>query len=151
MSSTDVDGSPGPFGAVHHVALALNNVPLREEQFWGPLLGFFGYTQKSKSTEGRMSFWHHGAFGQAIVLWETRGDHVGKPHSRWAAGLQHISFHCNTRQQVDDFAALLKKLGAPVTDEPAERGSAAFYSALGDSPDGIHIEATCHTGLPLGQ
>ena len=155
MSSTENKNlaeavSPAPFGIVHHIGLAVNGVAKAEEAFWGPVLRRFGYTQvrKPTETESGMSLWRQPESGFVITLWETKDGHEGKRHNRWAAGLQHVAFHAQTRKQVDDFGAFLKDLGATVTDEPAERFP-GFYSVLADDADGIHVELVAPPGLPL--
>ena len=65
---------------------------------------------------------------------------------RHGVGLQHLAFNALSRQAVDALHALLLRIGARVTDAPAEyeHYSDGYYAVFFQDPGGIALEF-CHT------
>ncbi len=61
--------------------------------------------------------------------------------SQYRVGLHHLSFRAGSREEVDEFDALLRSIGAKITS-PAGPGPfwPGYYSVVCEDPDGIRIE-----------
>lgn len=65
---------------------------------------------------------------------------------RYGIGLQHLAFNAPSRERVDALYQALMKMGANVTEAPAEypRYSPLYYAVFFTCPSGIALEY-CHT------
>lgn len=77
------------------------------------------------------------AFGIMQGDEEYRGDRFVQRR----VGLHHLCFRARTREDVDEFHALLQELGAVIVHPPQEdEWAPGYYSVLCEDPDGIRIE-----------
>lgn len=59
----------------------------------------------------------------------------------------HVAFTAESRERVDAFYAAAMAAGATSRDEPAVRPEyhPDYYGAFVNDPDGVNLEAVCHT------
>ncbi|WP_067566284.1 GNAT family N-acetyltransferase [Ferroacidibacillus organovorans] len=93
-------------GTLHHVEINVSNLQ-RSVEFWGWLLGYLGYEPYQNWTTGLS--WRKG--GIYIVLVQTESDYLEPRYHRKHAGLNHLAFYAESRQQVDELTNLLRTMG----------------------------------------
>ena len=83
----------------------------------------------------------HGWFAGEYMFVITHSAQAGDRFSQFRVGLHHLSFRANSREEVDDFGAMLKQIGARIV-HPPEDGPfwTGYYSVLCEDPDGVRIE-----------
>ena len=87
-------------GLVHHVDLTVTDLE-RSRAFYDAVLGFLGYERVADDADG--SDWNRtgdGAF-HSIGILRSRGEHADRRHDRYSAGLHHLAWTSDTREDVD--------------------------------------------------
>lgn len=109
-------------GTMHHFAIFISDMQ-RSEKFYASILENLGYAQgqrtKDESIPGHMpdvedSFIIWTGSGGAISICSANPNLPNKSHDMYSPGLHHIAMAADSREQVDDFAEHLKKIGAGV-------------------------------------
>jgi predicted lactoylglutathione lyase len=125
-------------GTMNHLGITLSDLKRSEEKFYAPILGFLGYEKVEDSDE--MTLWLSGANSCAINLWQAKVL-ADRPHDRYAPGFHHFAFNADSREEVDQLHALLRKIGATVLDAPAEYDYLpGYYAVFFADPDGQKFE-----------
>jgi catechol 2,3-dioxygenase-like lactoylglutathione lyase family enzyme len=77
-----------------------------------------------------------------IVLVQTREKHLHIPYHRCRTGLNHLAFHADSRQEVDDLTNALTECGVPIlyADRHPFAGGKDYYAAFFEDPDRIKVE-----------
>jgi catechol 2,3-dioxygenase-like lactoylglutathione lyase family enzyme len=130
-------------GGVHHVDLSVAD-PRAARPFWEAVLGFLGYRVSTNYGHGGYDFdlGRHGGAFCSIGIRPTSGDNAGRAHDRYSAGLHHLAWNADSRDDVDALHALLRTIGATVLDAPAlypEYGE-GYYAVFFADPDGLKLE-----------
>lgn len=89
---------PDDAGLLHHVELSAEDLEAAVN-FWDWLLGALGYRGKD-AWDGSRSWIRGPTYG--VVAAAGRPDH---PFDRAAPGLNHLAFHAESREQVDEITA----------------------------------------------
>jgi catechol 2,3-dioxygenase-like lactoylglutathione lyase family enzyme len=122
---------------IHHVEINVSNLQ-RTTDFWGWLLGEFGYTVFQQ--------WEHGIswkFGETyIVFVQTEQPYLDIVYHRKATGLNHLAFHARSKDQVDEICAQLAAKGYPILygDRHPYAGGEGHYAVFFEDPDRIKVE-----------
>ena len=124
-------------GLIHHIELYVADLK-KSMDFWGWFLEKLGY-EPFQAWEGGHS-WRlgHGY----IVFVQTEERFLDIPYHRCRVGLNHLAFHAESREQVDEMAALLKKKGFPIlyANRHPYAGGPDHYAVYFEDPDRIKVE-----------
>jgi catechol 2,3-dioxygenase-like lactoylglutathione lyase family enzyme len=119
---------------VDHISLRVGDYQ-RSKAFYGKLMPFLGFhvLDEYPDTMG----WTNGK----TRLWIGQADAEGKTHKHRIGdiGLHHYAFELQSRKDVDDLQAFLKKLGAKIVD-PAGEYYDDYYAVFFLDPDGLKLE-----------
>lgn len=129
-------------GGFHHVDLTVRD-PLASRPFYEAVLGFMGYAIADVYDYGfDMDLRIDGRFTASVGVLKARGDNSERPHDRYSAGLHHIAWNAESRDDVDALHALLVSIGANVLDPPADypRYGLGYYAVFFTDPDGLKLE-----------
>jgi len=125
-------------GTIHHITLYVSNLT-KSRDFWHWLLvERLGYTVYQEWDSG-ISF----RFGETyldFVQTETRNLDV--PYHRCRPGLNHIAFHCATKEIVDSIVSNLELRGVKLLypDRHPYAGGEGYYAAFFEDPDRFKVE-----------
>ena len=130
-----IQGRP-PTGAIHHVELWVPNLD-RAIVSWGWLLTSLGYRMFQDWPGGRS--WQS---GHAYIVVEQSPARTASRHDRCRPGLNHLAFHVNGRELVDDLTAeaLLHGWRLMFPDEHPFAGGPQHYAAYLENADGFEAE-----------
>jgi catechol 2,3-dioxygenase-like lactoylglutathione lyase family enzyme len=123
-------------GMIHHVELWVPNLT-RAEASWGWLLSELGYQPFVQWPEGQS--WQ---MGTAYIVLEQSPDRVAGRHDRCRPGLNHLAFHVNGQDVVDELTAeaLLHGWKLMFPDEHPFAGGPQHYAAYLENADGFEAE-----------
>lgn len=130
-----VGGRP-PTGAIHHIELWVPNLD-RAIVSWGWLLTSLGYRMFQDWPGGRS--WQA---GHAYIVVEQSPARTASRHDRCRPGLNHLAFHVNGRELVDELTAeaLLHGWRLMFPDEHPFAGGPQHYAAYLENVDGFEAE-----------
>jgi catechol 2,3-dioxygenase-like lactoylglutathione lyase family enzyme len=124
-------------GKLHHIEIYVSDLE-KSTNFWQWLLTeMFEYEVFQKWEQG-ISFKFYETY---IVLVQTEENYLEPTYHRKRTGLNHLAFHCDSRQFVDD---LLKKLierniNILYPDEHPDTNE-DYYAVYFEDPDRIKVE-----------
>jgi catechol 2,3-dioxygenase-like lactoylglutathione lyase family enzyme len=123
-------------GAIHHVELWVPNLD-RAIVSWGWLLTSLGYRMFQDWPGGRS--WQS---GHAYIVVEQSPARTASRHDRCRPGLNHLAFHVNGRDLVDELTAeaLLHGWRLMFPDEHPFAGGPQHYAAYLENYDGFEAE-----------
>lgn len=125
---------PSQAGALHHIELCSDDLSVALN-FWDWWLTELGYDRKDDWDGGRS--WIHGP--TYVVVKEA--EHEDIPFDRNAAGLNHLAFHADSRKQVDEMTAgIRKREDAQVLYEDQHPYAGGYYALYCENPDGLKVE-----------
>lgn len=128
-----------PRGQMHHLDLTVSDLD-RSAPFYDAVLGFMGY-RRTKEGEGWIDWDLELPDGTycGVAVRQARRD---RPHDRYTAGLHHFGWAAASRDEVDRFHDLLRRIGATILDPPAEypQYHAGYYAVFFADPDGLKLE-----------
>lgn len=128
-----------PARGIHHVDLAVADVE-RSLAFYLGLLGPLGLCEETRSLTYRGT--------EAVVYLRFAEQLLGlrpadEPGYRYyAAGIEHLAFYVDTRDEVHDAHARAIDLGARIHFAPQDYGDGCCELFVFD-PDGIRVEVCC--------
>ncbi|HSR82723.1 MAG TPA: VOC family protein [Streptosporangiaceae bacterium] len=130
-----MQGRP-PTGAIHHVELWVPNLD-RAIVSWGWLLTSLGYRMFQDWPGGRS--WQS---GHAYIVVEQSPARTASRHDRCRPGLNHLAFHVNGRELVDELTAEALPHGWKLMfpDEHPFAGGPQHYAAYLENADGFEAE-----------
>lgn len=124
-------------GLLHHVELNVSD--LKESRvFWDWLLNELGYECYQE--------WHEGLswkLGETyLVFVQTESDYLVPNYHRKQTGLNHLAFHVEDNETVDQWTAKLKEKGIPILyeDQHPYAGGKNHYAVFFEDPDRIKVE-----------
>lgn len=124
-------------GFLHHIEINVANLQ-ETVQFWEGLLLQIGYREFQKWDRGRS--WK--LANTYIVFVQVEEKYAKMPYHRKHIGLNHIAFHAQSREQVDEMARKLKSQGVKMLYE--ERypyaGGNGHYAVFFEDPNRIKVE-----------
>jgi catechol 2,3-dioxygenase-like lactoylglutathione lyase family enzyme len=136
MGETEAAAGRPLTGAIHHVELWVPDLD-RAIVSWGWLLTALGYRMFQDWPGGRS--WRS---GHAYVVVEQSPARTASRHDRCRPGLNHLAFHVNGRELVDDLTAeaLLHGWRLMFPDEHPFAGGPQHYAAYLENADGFEAE-----------
>ena len=128
-----------------HVVLTVSRFA-QARAFYGTLLPRLGM---AVVFDGEKFFYCVGA-RTAIGIEPCDPAYAGERFVQQRVGLHHLCLRARSRRDVDQVAALVRELGAPIVRGPEESTWApGYYSVLFEDPDGIRLEVNHVPGAGL--
>lgn len=124
-------------GLIHHIEIYVSN--LKDSiDFWGWLLEELGYEVFQTWEQGQS--WKLGE--SYIVLVQAEERFLDVPYHRCRVGLNHLAFHAESREQVDEMTKELKQRGVNIlySDKHPFAGGEGNYAVYFEDPDRIKVE-----------
>ncbi|MER2294756.1 MAG: VOC family protein [Desemzia incerta] len=124
-------------GLIHHIEIYVAN--LKDSiDFWGWLLEELGY--EVFQTWELVKSWKLGE--SYIVFVQAEERFLDVPYHRCRVGLNHLAFHAESREQVDEITKELKQKGVNIlySDEHPFAGGEGYYTVYFEDPDRIKVE-----------
>lgn len=127
---------PPPTGAIHHVELWVPNLD-KAIASWGWLLTALGYRMFQDWPGGRS--WQA---GHAYIVVEQSPARTASRHDRCRPGLNHLAFHVQTRELVDELTreAQLHGWKLMFADQHPYAGGPQHYASYMENSDGYEVE-----------
>ncbi|WP_139891773.1 VOC family protein [Bacillus sp. D386] len=124
-------------GLIHHIEINVSDLN-KSIDFWGWLLAELGYELYQEWDSGQ-SFRIGDTY---IVFVQTEDKYMDIPYHRCGTGLNHLAFHAESRQQVDDLTKKLKEKYILILyqDQHPFAGGKNHYAVFFEDPDRIKVE-----------
>ena len=131
-------------GLLHHVELYVSDLK-RTIEFWGWFLEELGYSPFQEWESGRS--WK--LDDTYLVFVQTEERYLDIPYNRCRVGLNHLAFHAESRQQVDDLTEQLKakEISILYIDKHPFAGGEDYYAVYFEDPDRIKVELVAPSEL----
>jgi catechol 2,3-dioxygenase-like lactoylglutathione lyase family enzyme len=139
-SSWPFTAEPAPTGAIHHVELWVPNLD-KAITSWGWLLTALGYRMFQDWPGGRSWQARH-----SYIVVEQSPARTASRHDRCRPGLNHLAFHVETRELVDELTreAQLHGWKLMFADQHPFAGGPQHYAAYLENSDGYEVELVAH-------
>jgi catechol 2,3-dioxygenase-like lactoylglutathione lyase family enzyme len=139
-SSWPFTSEPAPTGAIHHVELWVPNLD-KAITSWGWLLTALGYRMFQDWPGGRS--WQA---GHSYIVVEQSPARTASRHDRCRPGLNHLAFHIETRELLDELTreAQLHGWKLMFADQHPFAGGPQHYAAYLENSDGYEVELVAH-------
>jgi catechol 2,3-dioxygenase-like lactoylglutathione lyase family enzyme len=123
-------------GTLHHVELWVPDLS-RAVDGWGWLLEALGYARFQDWPAGRS--WQ---LGHTYIVVEQSPALSASDHDRHRPGLNHLAFHVDSRERVDELAAAAAEHGWTLmfSDRHPYAGGPEHYAAYLENIDGFEVE-----------
>jgi catechol 2,3-dioxygenase-like lactoylglutathione lyase family enzyme len=125
-------------GLLHHIEIYVSNLE-KSTIFWGWLLTeIFEYKEVSRWAEG-ISF----KFGLTyLVFVQTEPEYLPNNYHRKNTGLNHLAFHCESAEFVNNLTDLLIQKNIPILypDMHPYAGGKGYYAVFFEDPDRMKVE-----------
>lgn len=110
----------------------------RSSQFWGWFLSELGYVPFQEWEQGR-SWKLNDTY---LVFVQVKEKHLDTPYNRSRVGLNHLAFHADSREQVDNLTEQVRLKGMKVLyeDRHPYAGGPEYYALFFEDPDRIKVE-----------
>ena len=124
-------------GLIHHVEIYVSDLE-RSSAFWGWFLSKLGYE--------RFQTWDQGVSWKLeatyLVFVQASEKYMEVPYHRCRVGLNHLAFHAESRQQVDEVTEELRAQGVKILyeDQRPHAGGDSVYGLYFEDPDRIKVE-----------
>ena len=124
-------------GLIHHIEIYVSDLQ-SSINFWGWFLEELGY-KLFQSWESGCSWKLEETY---IVFVQAEERFMDTPYHRCRVGLNHLAFHADSRQQVDDMTKKLVQKGVKIlyTDKHPFAGGEKHYAVYFEDPDRIKVE-----------
>jgi hypothetical protein len=129
-----------PTGAIHHIEMWVPNLDYAITS-WGWLLTALGYRMFQDWPGGRS--W---LGGHSYIVFEQSPGRTASRHDRCRPGLNHLAFHVETRELVDELTreAQLHGWRLMFADQHPFAGGPQHYAAYLENSDGYEVELVAH-------
>ncbi|MGM0750866.1 MAG: VOC family protein [Bacillota bacterium] len=126
-----------PKGLLHHIEIYVSDLKSSID-FWSWLLEELGYSLFQEWESGQS--WRLGY--TYIVFVQTEERFLDVPYHRCRVGLNHLAFHAESREHIDDMTMKLKNKGINIlyTDQHPFAGGDDYYAVYFEDPDRIKVE-----------
>ena len=124
-------------GLVHHIELYVSDLKT-SLNFWGWLLEELGYEIFQSWGQGKS--WKLGE--TYLVFVQVEEKFLDMPYHRCRVGLNHLAFHAESRQQVDEMTRMLESRGVNILykDKHPYAGGEEYYAVYFEDPDRMKVE-----------
>ena len=131
-------------GIIHHIEIYVSDLE-RTILFWEWLL-------TKKFTYEIFQKWDRGIsfkLGETyIVFVQTEKKYLSNPYNRRNTGLNHLAFHCSSKEFVDTLTKELKEKNINIlyADKHPYAGGENYYAVFFEDPDRIKVEVVADEG-----
>lgn len=134
MAPSDPGDPVARRGTLHHIEIYVADLE-RSIRFWGPLLGHLGYEPYQEWDDG-ISWRLHDTYLAFVQAPEPEGTDRRHP------GLNHLAFHVDTAEEVEELVGALRERGTRLLYEDRHpfAGGEDHYAAFVEDPDGMKVE-----------
>lgn len=125
-------------GIIHHIEIYVSDLK-KSTAFWEWFLTKkFAYTVYQKWDHG-ISFKLNDTY---IVFVQTEKKYLKNPYHRKNTGLNHLAFHCNSKDFIDNLTKELKEKNISIlyTDKHPYAGGKDYYAVFFEDPDRVKVE-----------
>lgn len=124
-------------GLIHHIEINVSKLEA-SINFWGWFLEELGYRPFQEWNQGKS--WRLG--DTYIVFVQTKEKYLNVPYHRSRTGLNHLAFHADSREEVDQFTRRLEERGVTILyrDKHPFAGGDDYYAVYFEDPDRIKVE-----------
>ena len=124
-------------GFIHHIEIYVSDLK-RSIEFWGWFLEELGYSKYQEWDQGQS--WK--IEDTYLVFVQTQERYMDISYNRCRVGLNHLAFHSNSREHVDEMTNKLKSRGIPILypDKHPFAGGNEHYAVYFEDPDRIKVE-----------
>lgn len=124
-------------GLVHHIELYVSDLKT-SLNFWGWLLEELGYEVFQTWEQGKS--WKLGE--TYLVFVQAEEKFLDTPYHRCRVGLNHLAFHAESRQQVDEMTKRLESRGVNILykNKHPYAGGEEHYAVYFEDPDRMKVE-----------
>lgn len=124
-------------GLLHHVERYVSDFDATVA-FWDWFLGELGYDEHQRWDGGRS--WKLGP--TYLVLVDAPEEHRGESFHRRQPGLNHLAFHAESRQHVDELTRKLRERDATILyeDDHPHAGGQDHYAVYFEDPERLKVE-----------
>lgn len=124
-------------GLIHHMEIYVSDLKSSID-FWGWFLEYLGY-RPFQSWESGHSWKLEKTY---IVFVQAEERFMDIPYHRCRVGLNHLAFHADSREQVDDMTKKLEGKGVKIlySDKHPFAGGETHYAVYFEDPDRIKVE-----------
>ncbi|WP_312473298.1 VOC family protein [Neobacillus sp.] len=122
---------------LHHLEIYVSNLK-KSIEFWDWFLSELGYEPFQKWDSGIS--WKYGE--TYLVFVQTEERFMDIPYHRRRVGLNHLAFHAESKEQVNQITAQLKENGINILyqDKHPFAGGDSHYAVYFEDPDRIKVE-----------
>ena len=129
-------------GFLHHLDLTVKD-PWASASFYDTVLGHMGYRRWDEDENG-IDWEHATSPDQLPTIGIFKASELGasRRHDRYSAGLHHVAFSAESREDVDALYKRLLSINAIVLDPPADypQYGKGYYAIMLADPDGLKLE-----------
>jgi len=124
-------------GHIHHIELYVSDLE-QSMEFWSWFLSDLGYDLYQKWDKGQ-SYKLEESY---IVFVQTEERYMEIPYHRCGVGLNHLAFHADSREEVDEMTEKLLHQGIKILyeDRHPYAGGEDYYAVFFEDPDRIKVE-----------
>lgn len=126
---------------IHHIDLTVTDLE-QSRAFYDHLLSYIGYSRAADHPDGTDWNWQGDGPFHSIGVIRARGKHAARVHDRYSAGLHHLAWAADSRDDVDRLYAELIERNVAIIDAPADypRYGAVYYALFFADPDELKLE-----------
>lgn len=129
-------------GFLHHLDLTVKD-PWASAPFYDAVLAHMGYRRWTEDENG--IDWEHATSPDqlpTIGLFKASELGASRRHDRSSAGLHHVAFSAESREDVDALYKRLLSINAIILDPPADypQYGKGYYAVMFTDPDGLKLE-----------
>ncbi|WP_096154848.1 MULTISPECIES: VOC family protein [Bacillus] len=123
---------------IHHIEIYVSDLK-KSRLFWDWLLGEELNYDKYQEWELGVSWKKNETY---IVFVQAEAKHLGIPYHRCRVGLNHLAFHAQSKQQVDELTTKLEMKGYTVLykEKHPYAGGPNYYAVFFEDPDRMKVE-----------
>lgn len=124
-------------GLIHHIELYVSDLK-QTISFWGWLLEELGYESFQSWEQGQS--WKLGE--TYLVFVQVEEKFLDIPYHRCHVGLNHLAFHVESHQQVDEMTRMLESRGVNILykNKHPYAGGEEHYAVYFEDPDRMKVE-----------
>ena len=124
-------------GVLHHIEIYVSNLE-KSTRFWSWFLSELGYELYQEWEQGK-SFKLNDTY---LVFVQVEEKHLDVKYHRCKAGLNHLAFHAESREDVDRMTEQLrlKQIKILYEDQHPYAGGEGYYAVYFEDPDRMKVE-----------
>jgi catechol 2,3-dioxygenase-like lactoylglutathione lyase family enzyme len=124
-------------GVLHHIELYVSSLET-SKPFWGGFLGRLGYSD-GREFNGGVTYELGDTY---ITLVQTEAAFLEPAYHRKRVGLNHLAFHADSREYVDQMTAWVRENGYTVLYDHKHplAGGKDYYALFCEDPDRMKVE-----------